>query len=251
MHDPGLSPVEGSSVEASTVAAFSHKISMSGSAFKAGKFLFLFCHFLGFILIFTWGTPTLALSSEEFPARPTELSIKDRLSLQLVTGSLFSTKLFNGHEHTLDYWQTNLRLGFALNQPGPANSIFRGNFDALLEATGSYIYQGPGDYMAGITALLRYNFVQPDARFFLYVQAGAGIVFNDIYKDQSQDAVGRAIEFTPQASLGFRYLFHPKWSLDAEAMFHHISNANLSNRNDGINALGGFLGVTYFFNPRR
>ncbi len=248
---PGPSPVEGSLVEASTVGPFSGKITRNGSVFKAGKFPLLFCHFMGFIFIFTLGTPTLALSSEEFPARPAELTIKDRLSFQLVTGSLFSTKIFNGHEHTLDYWQTNLRLGCALNQPGPTNSIFRGNFEALLEVTGSYIYEGPGDYMAGITALLRYNFVQPDSRFFPYVQAGAGIVFNDIYKDPSQDAVGQAIEFTPQASLGFHYLFHPKWSLNAEVMFHHISNANLSNRNDGINSLGGFLGVTYFFNPRR
>jgi hypothetical protein len=224
---------------------------MNRRTLKAGKLLSLFCLCLCFIFIFTLGIPTLALSSEEFPARPTELSIKDRFSLQLVTGSLFSTKLFNGHEHTLDYWQTNLRLGCALNQPGPANSIFRGNFEVLLEVTGSYIYEGSGDYMAGITALLRYNFVQPDARFLPYVQAGAGIVFNDIYKDQSHDAVGQAIEFTPQASLGFRYLIHPKWSLNAEVMFHHISNANLSDRNDGINALGGFIGVTYFFDSRR
>jgi lipid A 3-O-deacylase len=173
------------------------------------------------------------------------------LSSQLVTGSLFSTKFPNGHEHTLDYWQTNLRLECALNQPGPEESFFRGNFEALLEITGSIIYRGPGTYLVGGTALLRYNFVQPEARFLPYVQAGAGIVFNDIYKDQSQDAVGQAIEFTPQASLGFRYLIRPRWSLDAEAMFHHISNANFSDRNDGINALGGFIGLTYFFNPRR
>jgi hypothetical protein len=224
---------------------------MNRRTLKAGELLSLFCLFLCFILIFTFGSRSDALSSEELPPRPTQFSIKDRLSLQLVTGSLFSTKLFNGHEHTLDYWQTNLRLGCALNQPEPEESFFRGNFEALLEITGSIIYRGPGTYLAGATALLRYNFVQPDARFLPYVQAGAGIVFNDIYKDQSQDAVGQAIEFTPQASLGVRYLIHPNWSLDAEAMFHHISSANLSDRNDGINALGGFIGVTYFFDPRR
>jgi hypothetical protein len=62
--------------------------------------------------------------------------------------------------------------------------------------------------------------------------------------------IGQAIEFTPQASLGFRSLIHPNWSIDAEAMFRHISNANLAGRNDGINALGGFIGLTYFFKPR-
>ncbi len=56
-----------------------------------------------------------------------------------------------------------------------------------------------------------------------------------------------AIEFTPQASLGLHYLFDKKWSIDTEAMFHHISNAGQSERNRGINAFGGFIGLTYFF----
>jgi hypothetical protein len=30
-------------------------------------------------------------------------------------------------------------------------------------------------------------------------------------------------------------------------MFHHISNASIANRNDGVNALGGFIGATYYF----
>lgn len=38
------------------------------------------------------------------------------------------------------------------------------------------------------------------------------------------------------------------WTLDGEAMFHPISNGGLSQgRNGGTNAIGGFLGVTYFF----
>ncbi len=207
--------------------------------------------FLCWILVFGVGSPKTALSFDALPASPGHTTIKDRLSLQLVSGSIFSTKFPNGHAHTLDYWQTNLRLGWALNQPRPENSLFRGNFEALLEITGSSIYRGPGSYLLGATALLRYNFVQPAARFNPYVQAGVGFVYNDVYRDESEDAVGQSFEFTPQASVGFRYFIRPNWSLDAEAMFHHISNANLARRNDGINAFGGFIGVTYFFGPRR
>ncbi len=58
-----------------------------------------------------------------------------------------------------------------------------------------------------------------------------------------------AIEFTPQASLGLHYLIDEKWSIDAEAMFHHISNAGLAERNRGINALGGFIGTYLFKSP--
>ena len=73
------------------------------------------------------------------------------------------------------------------------------------------------------------------------------IVYNDIYKDETQQAIGQAIEFTPQCSLGFRYLINKNWSLDGEAMFYHMSNAGMADRNRSINALGGFVGVTYFF----
>ena len=64
----------------------------------------------------------------------------------------------------------------------------------------------------------------------------------------TQSAVGQAIEFTPQAGIGLHYFIGRIWSIDAEAMFHHISNAGISySRNGGTNAIGGFLGVTYFF----
>lgn len=36
-------------------------------------------------------------------------------------------------------------------------------------------------------------------------------------------------------------------SLDLEAMFHHVSNAGLEDRNVGVNSGGGFLGITYYF----
>ena len=91
------------------------------------------------------------------------------------------------------------------------------------------------------------NFVQPGWRFIPYVQGGVGIVYTDAYKDETQQAIGQAIELTPQCSLGLRYLINKNWSLDGEAMFHHISNAGLAKRNRSINAVGGFVGVTYFF----
>ena len=138
-----------------------------------------------------------------------------------------------------------------LNEPGSGGFLLRGNFEAFFEVTYSLIYEGSGNYLAGGTALIRYNFVQPAAHFIPYVQVGVGIVYTDAYKDTSQDAIGQAVEFTPQASLGFHYLIAPKWSQDVEAIFHHISNANLGSRNDGINAFGGFIGVTYFFKSRR
>jgi hypothetical protein len=63
----------------------------------------------------------------------------------------------------------------------------------------------------------------------------------------TQKLIGQSIEFTPQGSVGLRYLLAGNWSFDAEFMFHHISNAGLAERNIGVNGFGGFIGFTYLF----
>ena len=176
-----------------------------------------------------------------------ETYTKGRMSLQFVSGVLNSlTKLPKGSP-VFGYAQTNLRFGWMIHSPSQTNSFWRGNWEVIGEVTNSFIYKGFGNYIGGITGLLRYNFVQPGWRFIPYVQGGVGIVYTDAYKDKTQQAIGQAIELTPQCSLGLRYLINKNWSLDGEAMFHHISNTGLAKRNRSINAVGGFVGVTYFF----
>jgi len=170
-----------------------------------------------------------------------------KVSFQLVSGALFSLTNLPEDSPVFNYAQTNLRLGWMLYTPGPQEGFLRGNWEVLAEISNSVIFKGPGNYIGGVTGLLRYNFVQPDWKVIPYIQGGVGIVYNDAYKDETQQAIGQAIEFTPQCSLGLHYLIARKWSLDVEGMFHHISNAGMSKRNRSINAVGAFLGVTYFF----
>jgi len=181
------------------------------------------------------------------PEPPTGIYTEGRVSLQLVSGALFSIRGFPEGSPALNYSQTNLRLGWMLFSPGPGRSALRGNWEALVEISNSIIFKGPGNYIGGITGLLRYNFVQPDWDLIPYIQGGLGIVYNDVYKDDTQQAIGQAIEFTPQCTIGVHYLVDRNWAVDAEGMFHHISNAGLSKRNNSLNSLGGFIGVTYFF----
>lgn len=176
-----------------------------------------------------------------------DLFAQGDMSFQLVSGALFSLTSLPQDSPVFNYAQTNFRLGWMLTSPQSQQSALRGNWEGLVEISNSIIFEGFGNYIGGITVLLRYNFVQPDWKLIPYLQGGAGIVYNDAYKDETQQAIGQAIEFTPQVSLGFHYLIANKWALDLEGMFHHISNAGMSKRNSSINALGGFLGVTYFF----
>lgn len=209
------------------------------------------------ILIIVWiitfvNLPCISVAGKKINIRPLQIKesytyTKDRISLQVVTGALFSSSLIGIKIPDFDYSQTNFRLGWMLSSPESSKFLLRGNFEAVLELSNSIIFSSYGNYMGGLTALLRYNFVQQDSRFIPYIQGGAGIVYTDAYRDDSQSAIGNAINFTPQASMGFRYLVDKNWSIDVEATYQHISNAGLDDKNDGVNALGGFIGLTYFY----
>jgi opacity protein-like surface antigen len=173
---------------------------------------------------------------------------KGRISFQFMAGVLSAHRyLLHTHRQEFTYVQTNLRLGWMLNTPSDDEWILRGNFEALFEATYSKITEGFGNYMYGVTALIRYNFVRPDAKLVPYFQAGVGIVHTDAHRDMTQKLIGQSIEFTPQGSIGLRCLLAENWSFDAEFLYHHISNAGLTDRNIGVNSFGGGVGFTYLF----
>lgn len=175
------------------------------------------------------------------------LFVKNRLSAQFVAGALFGPVSWMHDHATFNYAQTNLRFGWMATDPKERKYFGRGNFELLFELTNSIIFDGWGNYVRGFTLLGRYNLLLSDPKWVPYFQIGAGIIVNDVYKDMSQIEIGQSVEFTPQASIGLRYFMSRQWTVDVEAMFHHISNAGFSERNGGTNAVGGFLGVTYFF----
>jgi opacity protein-like surface antigen len=188
----------------------------------------------------------LASAADETP-RSSDLYVRDRITLQVVSGPLFASSAIGPRIPDFDYWQTNVRLGWMLSSPQGGGHRLDGNLEAILEVTNSFVFNGFGDYVGGVAGLIRYNLTGFGDRFVPYVQAGAGLVVTDAHDDRSQRAIGRAINGSLRAGAGFRYLMGKNWSLDAEAAFEHISNADTADRNDGVNALGGFVGITYFW----
>ncbi|MGD8389800.1 MAG: acyloxyacyl hydrolase [Desulfobacteraceae bacterium] len=190
--------------------------------------------------------PCLARAADTAPDA-SSLYTRDRISLQVVTGPISSTSLIGPDIPDFNYWHTGLRLGWMFTSPKGDGRGLDGNFEALLEFSNAFVYEGFGDYIGGLSGIIRYNFTSAGSRFIPYVQAGLGFVYTDAYQDETQDAIGQAFNFFPQAGAGFRYLLTPNWSLDAEMAFQHISNGGMDERNDGVNALGMFVGVTYFW----
>lgn len=197
------------------------------------------------LFVFLVALPQHSVGGE--PADSHALYQKDRISLQVVTGPMFASSVVGPDIPDFNYWLTNVRLGWMFTSPEQDGGFWNGNWEALLELSNSIIYDGFGDYVFGLSGLIRYNFADRESRFIPYLQAGFGLVYSDAYEDLSQGAIGQAVNFMPQAGVGFRYLVGKSWSLDAEALFQHISNAGMDERNDGVNAFGACIGISYFW----
>jgi len=189
-------------------------------------------------------------------SEPEDLSSRlfqeDRITLEFMTGAMFSPCGLGPHEPVYNYQQNNVRLGWMLVSPDDKenpfrDTPFRGNFEALFETTGSYVWETFGTYMVGVTGLIRYNFVQPNWIVVPYIQGGAGIIYTNARNWSNQEAIGGNWEFTPQFAGGLKFLIDDNFSFNLEGAFQHISNANTSARNEGVNAYGGFAGFTYYF----
>jgi len=169
--------------------------------------------------------------------------------IDFTVGYLHSPVFAKKNRLTLDYAQSDVSFGWMLTSPAPlfGRDCLRGNWEALGNLFGVGVVKGPSGFMAGGRVLLRYNFVQPQARWVPFWQIGVGALGNDIYTHRDQRLVGSGFEFTLVTDVGLRYFITPQWAAILTADFEHISNADTASRNVGVNAAGGMLGVGYFF----
>lgn len=140
----------------------------------------------------------------------------------------------------------HLRYGWMLTSPA-GSGCFRGNWEFLAEVFGAGVTSGPGDVIAGGTAILRYNFVHEESKWVPYFQIGAGGVYNNIYQERPQRLIGQAFEFNLQGAFGLRYLINPHTACYVEAGYRHLSNAGLADRNNGLNSIAIQTGVSWLW----
>jgi Lipid A 3-O-deacylase (PagL) len=151
----------------------------------------------------------------------------------------------NAGQLSYSYAPITFRVGKILNC-GIEEGGLRGFLEPILEVKGGPSFSIGHGFVGG-SALLRYNFVQPQCRIVPYIQAGVGLQYNDAYVDNSQNALGQGLEYTAQGQIGLRYFVTHNLSLDVEAGYEYITNLGQSARNGGINGVGGSVGLTYYF----
>ena len=133
------------------------------------------------------------------------------------------------------------RWGIGISDPLGGRSWYRGNFELVLEGTFLYMFEPKSGIAGGIAPGLRYNFLT-NTRFIPFFHAGVGFIALDA--DLGRQADG--LNFIVQSGLGLHYFISQRTALTGEWRFHHISNANVHDRNAGINSSLFMLGVTFF-----
>jgi hypothetical protein len=166
-------------------------------------------------------------------------------STQLLVGAYYSSGL-GPSIPVFDYAPVTIRHGWMLTSPGEFHS-WPGNWEALCDVTGAIVTSDYGNWLVGSSVYLRYNLVELGSCLVPYAQVGAGFLLNDAYRQTTQRAIGQMFEFHLHYEVGLKYFVAPNVSLDLEVGFQHISNANSSDRNFGVNAIGAQVGFTYYF----
>lgn len=174
---------------------------------------------------------------------------KGAYEFDITGGYLYSPVIAKGNRPVLTYSQGDLSLGLMLTSPSPlfGMNCLRGNWEGVGNVFGAGVFRGPSGFMAGGRLLMRYNFVQPDSKWVPFWQLGAGALGDNIYQHRHQTVVGGGFEFTLVTDAGIRYFITPKCAAILMIDYEHISNAGTSPRNMGVNAVGGTVGLGYFF----
>jgi opacity protein-like surface antigen len=161
----------------------------------------------------------------------------------LISGPLFSPYGSPRARPTLNYITGGAQLGYMLDDARDRKHFFRGNFELVPEGSGAWVFGGEGHYLASGTLWLRYNVVPEHSRWIPYFQAGGGFTLTDA----NRFLVGENFNFNVDGAFGLRYLIASHWTMSLEYRYQHVSNADLSTHNVGINSQGPVLGVSYFF----
>ena len=194
-----------------------------------------------------YGGPSTVEDSSPVPAPVSDPTFqRGACEVQLAEGFEFSLQHTHDRVPNFDYELTIIRAGYMLDTPHGSNFL-RGNDEFLLEVEGGPVLCSYGSALGGLSIMYRRNFLSPGAKAVPYLNLGAGGVYSDAYHQKVQRSLGGKFEFDLQVAAGVHFRLSPRWSLDAEFAYRHLSDAFITERNLGTNGVGGVLGISQAF----
>lgn len=126
------------------------------------------------------------------------------------------------------------------------DSWLRGYNQVYFLAMGEPIIRGPENYYYGVSAGMRYNFVQPGWRVTPYISGGVGLGWIDSHADVF-GAQGQDFTFNILTAVGISYRVNEKLTVTAGALYQHLSNGGQTEPNPSLNLFGPQVGLTWNF----
>ena len=134
------------------------------------------------------------------------------------------------------------KLGVVLTDELQAKWL-SGNVEIFIEPLAAHFYQPFSASGFGATINFKYNFLS-FGRWIPFWDGGGGALWTDLAPRIPEQST--QFNFILQTGPGVHYLLTDKLALTSGVRFSHISNANLGERNTGINAWMFNLGFSFF-----
>jgi opacity protein-like surface antigen len=156
-------------------------------------------------------------------------------------GASHGILIFGGEERH-DLALTSLSYSLMVGDVKGTGTWYQGNWELRCELFGGAQFNSETHWLAGVAPHLRYDFAT-GTRWVPYIDAGGGVTLTEI---RAPD-LGGTFQFNLQASIGTNYFFRDDMAVSIEGRYFHLSSAHLTTPNNGVNTVGAFLGVNYFF----
>lgn len=118
-----------------------------------------------------------------------------------------------------------------------------GNAEFFIEPLAAHFFEPFSASAFGATFNLKYNFLS-FGRWIPYWDAGGGLLWTDLAPRIPEQST--QWNFILQTGPGVHYLLNEELALTLSGRFNHISNANLGERNTGLNAWMINFGFSFF-----
>ena len=130
--------------------------------------------------------------------------------------------------------------------PEVGSGFYAGNLELLLEPLYAHYLEPFTATAAGGSVLFKYNFLG-FGRWMPFWDLGLGMLWTNLAPRIPEQST--QFNFVLESGPGVQYFATERIALTLGVRFHHISNAQLGDRNKGLNSTLGYAGVSLFF-PR-
>ncbi len=135
------------------------------------------------------------------------------------------------------------RVGVVVT-PEVGSGFYAGNLELLLEPLYAHYLEPFTATAAGGSVLFKYNFLG-FGRWMPFWDLGLGMLWTNLAPRIPEQST--QFNFVLESGPGVQYFATERIALTLGVRFHHISNAQLGDRNKGLNSTLGYGGVSLFF----